>query len=229
MLLDEIAFSSVNKDVRIDQREFRADQSKFLKHRLPFTIDVAKKDGQPVSLIVAVTRIETETTVNLIDDDTLVGRLYLAKPDIFPGAFYVASMALLPDYQGQGIGPLLYNALIQQIGVSLVGYDQSPGAQKMWGRVSKSPGNAMYAVMPTRQNGNMFFKAAVTAQSDYVYTNYDNITKPIEHDSRLFVVMTKRGGKMDGYIKQHMKLMLMRRKLSQLRSQADPFADHFAH
>lgn len=226
MELQEVFFNDADKQVSINQDEYIKKKNHYLKNRLPFELSIIKKGGEAANIIVAVAREENTIIVHLLSDEMVIGRLYLAKPDIFPGAYYVSSVALLPAYQGHGVGMMLYDNLMRHMGISFVGIDQSMGARKMWVRLSRGHGNSLFVVMPTRQHGNVFFHCKAEGVSDYSYLNYDKTKKFLSDGGNQFVILTKTTGKLATYIKQHMKLTQMRHTLSKTKSIADPFAPH---
>jgi hypothetical protein len=216
MQLDEIVFSTVDKQVSIDQRDYQSRKAQLLKHRLPFTIDVVMKDGRAVSIAVTMTRDGGTLDVHLIDEDAgrFIGKLILSSPGYFASAYYVESMMIVPAYQYLGIGATLYYNLLLKRGISFIGIDQSLGARKMWGRLSRMQGVALYAVNPTPR-GNMFYHCVTAGEAGYAYITYDDKKKPVQDKSSLHVILTKKSSKMDVYVTQHINLMQEKLQLSQ--------------
>ena len=106
---------------------------------------------------VTVTRGSRRKLIASLSFDTHQSRKFFWPVD----GFDVIFSKVIPDYQGQGIGLAVYRELILQLKWNLYATgSHSRGGEKLWQRLSQTPGIVVYAL----QQPDVVVKPPLTAQ-----------------------------------------------------------------
>lgn len=159
-----------------------------------------------------------EIEIGLWDGSRGVARMTM-QPAMYNGikAYSIGLIGLNPEYQGQRIGYELYKGLVTLMGVNLLSVgSHSPGARKLWARLSKDPAISAYGIdvgktlvfkVKPNKKGN---ELTSTAKGIKVYSDLEDV--PVG------LILVKKGSKDD----QNLHRMLLAGK-SLRKSKPDVF------